>query len=78
VQRDVDKKPFMLDDKKQSRQPYLVAKLKNPPVVADKETEGHLLWVSTTQTSGPKPEVIPYGEQNTDSLFDSTGDQLFD
>lgn len=78
IQMDVDMAPFMPDDKGQSKQPYVVAKLKYPPIAGDKETEGYLLWVSTARTEGQKPDVIRYGEQNADFPFDSTGDQLFD
>ena len=78
VQMDVDMAPFMPDANGQSTQPYVVAKLKYPPVTDDGETTGNLVWVSTARTPGQKPDVIRYGEMNADFPFDSTGDQLFD
>jgi hypothetical protein len=78
VQMDVDMAPFMPDDTGRSTQPYVVAKLKYPQVTGDTDAVGYLLWVSTARTEGQKPDVIRYGEMNTDFPFDSTGDQLFD
>ena len=59
---DVDMKPFMPADKEQSKQPYVVAKLKYSPVDGDSDPTGYLLRVSTARTDGPKQDVIHYGE----------------
>jgi len=79
VQIDVNLEKFRPDpDTGLSRQAYVVAKLKYPPLPGDRKTEGVLVWLSTTMTHQQKPDVIKYKETNDDFPFTSTGDQLFD
>ena len=83
VQLDVDLEPFKPDPKSGlSQRPYVVAKIKYPPVKGDGKidgkTEGVLVWISTTMTRGQKPDVVRYRETDPDFPFHSTTDQFFD
>jgi len=79
VQMDVDLEPFKLHCKTGlSRKPYVVARLKYPPIPGDKDPEGVLVWISTTMTKGQKPDVVRYREMNPNFPFHSTADQFFD
>ena len=79
IQMDVDLAPFTpAPAGGVSELPYVVARVKYPPVRADRETEGVLVWISTARTPGQKPDVVRYGETNPDFPFVSTGDQFFD
>ena len=79
VQIDVDLEPFKINPTSGlSQRPYVVARLKYPPVPGDNQTEGVLVWLSTTMTRGQKPDVVRYRETDPDFPFHSTGDQFFD
>jgi hypothetical protein len=87
VQMDVDLEPFQPDPKSGlSQRPYVVARIKYPPVKddgktdgkTDRKTEGVLVWLSTTMTRGQKPDVVRYRETDPDFPFHSTIDQFFD
>ncbi len=79
VQMDVDLEPFKPDPETGlSQRPYVVARLKYPPVPGDDQPEGVLVWLSTTMTRGQKPDIVRYRETDPDFPFHSTGDQFFD
>jgi predicted acylesterase/phospholipase RssA len=79
VQVYMDLDPFRPDPKSGlSKQPYVVARIKYPPVEGDGETEGVLIWLSTTMIKKQKPDVSRYRETDSDFPFHSTIDQFFD
>ena len=79
VQMDMDLKPFKPDPTSGlSQRPYVVAKIKYPPVKGDGKPEGVLVWISTTMTRGQKPDIVRYRETDPDFPFHSTIDQFFD
>ncbi len=80
VQMDVDTERINLNPETgYSEKPYIVAKLKYPPLYGDdKPYEGVLIWMSTTITKKDKPDVLDYREMDPSFPFNPTGDQFFD
>ncbi|MFC2014980.1 patatin-like phospholipase family protein [Chloroflexota bacterium] len=80
VQMDVNLDYFKPDPETGlSQQPYIVVRLKYPPVPGDTNpAEGVMIWISTTMTKRQKPDVFKYKETDSSFPFSSTGDQFFD
>lgn len=61
-----------------SRQHYIVAPIIYPPVPGDEDTQGILVWISTTMTKDENIDIEWYRDANPDFPHSSTADLFYD